>query len=58
MIPGPAISVPFGWSQDGLPIGVQLIGRHFDEATVLHAASALEALSAHDRPRPFVDSGR
>ena len=52
----PAISVPFGWSQEGLPIGVQLIGRHFDEATVLRAASALEALSAHHRPRPLVDS--
>ena len=54
----PAISVPFGWSQEGLPIGVQLIGRHFDEATVLRAASALEALSAVNRPRPLVDSAR
>ncbi len=54
----PAISVPFGWSQEGLPIGVQLMGRHFDEATVLHAASALEALSGRDRPRPLVDSAR
>jgi aspartyl-tRNA(Asn)/glutamyl-tRNA(Gln) amidotransferase subunit A len=38
----PAVSVPFGWSADGLPIGVQLVARHFDEATLLHAASALE----------------
>ena len=39
----PAVSVPFGWSKDGLPIGVQLVGRHFDDATVLRAAAALEA---------------
>ena len=39
----PAISVPFGWSSDGLPIGVQLVGRHFDELTLLRAARGLEA---------------
>ena len=50
----PAVSVPFGWSGDGLPIGVQLVGRHFDEATVLHAAAALEALHDADRRRPPV----
>ena len=39
----PAISVPFGWSADGLPIGVQLVGRHFEELTLLQAARRLEA---------------
>jgi aspartyl-tRNA(Asn)/glutamyl-tRNA(Gln) amidotransferase subunit A len=48
----PAVSLPFGLSADGLPIGVQLVGRHFDEPTLLHAASALEALYAPDRGRP------
>ena len=38
----PAVSVPFGRSSDGLPIGVQIAGRHLDEATVLRAAAALE----------------
>jgi aspartyl-tRNA(Asn)/glutamyl-tRNA(Gln) amidotransferase subunit A len=38
----PALSVPFGRSRDGLPIGVQLIGRHLDEATVLRVGSRLE----------------
>jgi aspartyl-tRNA(Asn)/glutamyl-tRNA(Gln) amidotransferase subunit A len=47
----PAISVPFGFSSEGLPIGVQLVGRHFDEATVLHAAAKLEDLQPlHQRP--------
>ena len=39
----PAISVPFGWSSKGMPIGVQVVGRHFDELTVLQAAKALES---------------
>lgn len=50
----PALSVPFAWSADGLPIGVQLVGRHFDEATILQVASAIEALDDHPR-RPPVD---
>jgi len=37
----PAISVPCGLS-DGLPIGMMLVGRHFDDATVLRAAHAYE----------------
>ena len=39
----PAISVPAGLSAGGLPLGLQLIGRAFDEATVLRAAQVLEA---------------
>lgn len=38
----PAISVPAGTSDDGLPIGVMLVGDHFDDATVLSAAHAFE----------------
>ncbi|MCU1225290.1 MAG: glutamyl-tRNA(Gln) amidotransferase, subunit [Edaphobacter sp.] len=36
------ISVPCGETKDGLPIGVQVIGRHFDEATMLRVAQAVE----------------
>ncbi len=50
----PALSVPFGWSGDGLPIGVQLVGRHYEEATVLRAGAALEALHQAHRRRPSV----
>ena len=38
----PGISVPAGLSADGLPLGLQLIGKAFDEETVLRAAEALE----------------
>ena len=38
----PAMSLPIGLSEDGLPLGMQLIGKAFDEATIFKAASALE----------------
>jgi aspartyl-tRNA(Asn)/glutamyl-tRNA(Gln) amidotransferase subunit A len=38
----PAITVPCGFSRDGLPIGLQLIGRPFDEARMLKLAHAYE----------------
>ena len=48
----PALSVPFGSSREGLPIGVQLVGRHFEETTVLRAGAALEELYRPNRQRP------
>ncbi len=38
----PAISIPCGFSREGLPIGIQLIGPHYGEQTMLQAAYALE----------------
>ena len=38
----PGISIPGGLNKDGLPLGLQLIGKAFDEATVLNVAYALE----------------
>lgn len=46
----PAASVPAGFTDDGLPVGLQLVGRRFDEAGVLAAAAALE------RVRPWSES--
>jgi aspartyl-tRNA(Asn)/glutamyl-tRNA(Gln) amidotransferase subunit A len=42
----PGISVPAGLSEDGLPLGLQLIGRAFDEETVLRAGQVLEESAA------------
>lgn len=39
----PAISIPAGYDGQGLPLGLQLIGRHFDESTLFRAASAIES---------------
>ncbi|HYP28157.1 MAG TPA: Asp-tRNA(Asn)/Glu-tRNA(Gln) amidotransferase subunit GatA [Blastocatellia bacterium] len=38
----PGLSLPCGFTSGGLPVGIQLIGRHFDEATLLAAARNLE----------------
>ena len=48
----PALSVPFGASAEGLPIGVQIVGRHFEESTVLRVGAALEELHGPRRGRP------
>ncbi len=40
------ISVPCGQSSQGLPIGAQILGRHFDEASVLRAAYAVENVTS------------
>ena len=41
----PGLSIRFGTSRDGLPIGVQLVSRWWAESTILHLASLLEAAS-------------
>ena len=46
--------VPFGWSRERLPIGVQVVGRDFDEATVLRVGLALEAQRESGPARPLV----
>jgi aspartyl-tRNA(Asn)/glutamyl-tRNA(Gln) amidotransferase subunit A len=47
----PALSLPVGLSKDGLPLGMQLIGRAFDEETIFKAAFALEQDAAFQRKK-------
>jgi aspartyl-tRNA(Asn)/glutamyl-tRNA(Gln) amidotransferase subunit A len=42
----PALSLPCGLTSEGLPVGLQIVGRRFEEKTVFTAASALEAALA------------
>lgn len=52
----PAMSVPFGLTSNGLPVGVQLIGRHFREEDLIRAAMALEEASNVRGIRPPVSA--
>jgi aspartyl-tRNA(Asn)/glutamyl-tRNA(Gln) amidotransferase subunit A len=47
----PAITVPCGMTQAGLPIGLQLVGRMFDDALVLRAARAFESTTPVAHPK-------
>jgi aspartyl-tRNA(Asn)/glutamyl-tRNA(Gln) amidotransferase subunit A len=46
----PGISVPAGLSQQGTPLGLQMIGRPFDEGTLFRAAKAIEDAAGHFFP--------
>ncbi|MDH4100534.1 MAG: Asp-tRNA(Asn)/Glu-tRNA(Gln) amidotransferase subunit GatA [Nitrospirota bacterium] len=48
----PGISVPCGYTSAGLPIGLQIIGKHFDEETVLQAAYSYEQSSGIESRKP------
>ncbi|CAJ1961400.1 unnamed protein product [Sphenostylis stenocarpa] len=48
----PAISVPVGYDKEGLPIGLQIMGRPWAEATVLRVASAVEKLCGESKKKP------
>ncbi|WP_043638737.1 amidase [Nonomuraea candida] len=48
----PAASVPAGFTGDGLPVGVQIVGRPFEDARVLRVARAFEEATGHGLRRP------
>jgi aspartyl-tRNA(Asn)/glutamyl-tRNA(Gln) amidotransferase subunit A len=50
----PAASVPCGFGDDGMPVALQIVGRHFEDGLVLRAARAYEA--AH--PFAMPEEGR
>ncbi len=48
----PAISVPCGFSGNGMPVGLQIIGKAFDDAKVMQVAHAYEQNKSHHKERP------
>jgi aspartyl-tRNA(Asn)/glutamyl-tRNA(Gln) amidotransferase subunit A len=50
----PAASIPCGFTADGLPVGVQIVGKRTDELTVLRAAAAYESAKPWHHARPPV----
>lgn len=53
----PGISIPAGLSDDNLPLGLQLVGRPFDEAMVFRAAGVLEEAAGFDTVPPYLAKG-
>ncbi|RQT14949.1 amidase [Burkholderia contaminans] len=61
----PSLSVPCGFDDSGLPVGLQIIGRPFDEATLFHAGAAFQTVTNFHRcapplvrARPTVSEGK
>jgi amidase len=52
----PAISVPCGFTEDGLPVGVQIVGRHHDDWGVLQLAYAFQQATEFWKQRPEICS--
>ena len=48
----PATSVPAGFAAAGLPVGIQIVGRHRDDWSVLQLAHTFEGAMQHGRRRP------
>lgn len=53
----PAASVPAGFTDDGLPVGLQIMGRHLDDRGVLALSAVVEALIPTGVRRPGVCAG-
>ncbi len=53
----PSVSVPCGFNADGLPVGLQIIGDHLEEAIILRVASAFEAATEFHKRRPPIYCG-
>jgi amidase len=51
----PAISVPCGFTPEGLPVGMQIVGRHRADFSVLQLAHAFEQATQHHRVRPLIE---
>jgi len=47
--------VPCGFTKDGLPIGLQIVGRRFDDSTVLRASAAFERARPWAQHRPVLE---
>lgn len=53
----PGISLPCGYDRNGLPIGLQLLGKHFDEKSIIRAAYAYEQTKQYKRPAYAAERG-
>ena len=52
----PGVSVPAGFTKTGLPVGLQVIGKAFDEAAVLRTAKAYEGATEWRKRKPTLET--
>jgi len=52
----PALSLPCGFDDDGMPIGMQIIGKPFDEAIILRVAHAYEQSTEWHKKKPRIEN--
>lgn len=48
----PSLALPCGFDRDGMPVGMQLIGRPFDEKTILAAGNAYQSVTDYHTKKP------
>jgi aspartyl-tRNA(Asn)/glutamyl-tRNA(Gln) amidotransferase subunit A len=48
----PAASIPYGWTSEGLPIGMQIVGKKYDDLLVLQASKAFEEIAPWQDKKP------
>jgi len=53
----PSVSVPAGFTSEGLPVGIQIVGRYRDDLGVLQLAHAFELATGFGRKRPAIAGG-
>jgi amidase len=54
IVENPSISMPCGYTPEGLPVGLQIVGRHRDEFSVLQLAHAFEGATLGMRRKPSI----
>jgi amidase len=53
----PPLAVPAGFTADGLPVGIQIVGRYRDELSLLRAGHVFEQATRHGERRPPAQNG-
>ena len=51
----PSLALPCGFDKDNMPIGMQLIGRPFEEGTILSAGNAYQGITDYHKKKPILD---
>lgn len=54
----PGLAFPVGFDEKGLPVGMQLMGRHFDEANLFKMAHAYQQITDWHKQKPTMDAGQ